>query len=233
MKDDNKDKSIAYLHVLNRLAHTTFLNEKYSEADKYFQIAKQLSDQVQTSDLQKYYAQRNIVLFLIHTDLKRAKDLTLSLYQDDKLPHSSKKELKLLLGTISTLSGDYKTARSHYRETLRDSSSAQVKAISLNNFAMTNFFEYQETLRLCGGDRTKMLVQYPDLMKDESYTFSYLKQSILAFERDHLSGQKVDFKAQDELERFLENNTVVVPPDHADEQKYLSMFKTQKATIPL
>lgn len=78
-----------------------------------------------------------------------------------------------------------------------------------------------------------MLVQFPDLMKDESYSFSYFKQSILAYEWDHLSNQKLDFVTNDNLEKFLENNKVVVPDDFENDKKYLEMFKSPKSTIPL
>ena len=134
--------TVSYLHVLNRLAHTTFLNEKYSEALKYFEVALQLSNQIQPSDMQKFYAQWNLILFYISTDLKKAKQLTLDLYQNKDLNPTAKKELKILLGTICTLGGDYPSARSHYRDSLREASSTEYKGISLNNLAMTNFYEY-------------------------------------------------------------------------------------------
>ena len=43
IKQAKKEQSIGYLFLLKRLAHTSYLNKKYSEAEKYFKVCTQLS----------------------------------------------------------------------------------------------------------------------------------------------------------------------------------------------
>ena len=38
-----------------------------------------------------------------------------------------------------------------------------------------------------------MLVKAPDVLKDESFTFSYLKQACLALERANSKSEQIDF----------------------------------------
>ena len=53
-------------------------------------------------------------------------------------------------------------------------------------------------------------------MTDYARVFSYLKQSILSFERNRLSSSKMDFETLDILEKLLGDEKTVVPKDYVE-----------------
>ena len=53
-KKEKQDMTISYNHVLSRLAHTCFLDFRFSEAKKYFEVARQIAPEV-TENEQRIY----------------------------------------------------------------------------------------------------------------------------------------------------------------------------------
>ena len=65
---------MGYLYILKRLAYVTFCNKKYSESEKYFRVAADMTQVVSKNPANVFNAHMNLLIFLTHTDLEKAMD---------------------------------------------------------------------------------------------------------------------------------------------------------------
>lgn len=95
---------------------------------------------------------------------------------EDYLP-AHNKELTLMMGNINLLNGDYVKAKEMYRHGLKSAPQPQMEANILNNLAFASWMHLIELPKTADESLRK------DVIRDESYVTSYLKQSIELIEK--------------------------------------------------
>ena len=72
IKKANKEQSLGYLFLLKRLAHCSYLNRRYGEAEKYFKVCTQLSGNVTKNPANIFNSQKNLLLLYTYTNIDKA-----------------------------------------------------------------------------------------------------------------------------------------------------------------
>lgn len=138
-------------------------------------VAEDLTLKVSSTETSVFNSKKNLIALYFRTDLKKAKSLSEKTMGTQGLLNTQRKELKLMLGTIAAYNDDFTRAKLHFRECLKEAPDNHIKGIALNNLAMTSFYQFQQAFVSLQGDKDKLLVQYPDVVKDNSFCFSWLK----------------------------------------------------------
>ena len=140
---------MGYLYLLKRLAYICFINRKYAESEKYFKIVVDMASLVTSNPANIFNAKMNLLIFLTHTDLGKAKEMgdRMLIDLEEFLPVHSK-DLHFMLGNIQFLTGDYDKAKDMYRQTLRMSPRPALEAKVLNNLAFCSFIHLLDLPKL-------------------------------------------------------------------------------------
>lgn len=120
LKKAEQEKSMGYIFLLKRLAYVTFCNKKFSESEKYFRVAADMTQLVSKNPANVFNAHMNLLVLLTHTDLEQAKEQGERMLADldDYLPVHNK-DLHFMLGNVYFLSGDFDKAKGMFRQTLK------------------------------------------------------------------------------------------------------------------
>ena len=129
LKRAEQEKSMGYIYLLKRLGYVCFCNRKFSESEKYFKIASDMTQLISSNPANVFSSRMNLLVLLTHTDLAKALEYGERMIADleDFLPVHSK-DLHFMLGNIQFLSGDYVKAKSMYRQTLKMSPKPSLEA---------------------------------------------------------------------------------------------------------
>ena len=114
IKVAGEEKSGAYLKLIKKLAHVSFLNSKYSESEKYFRVSVNVAENVTQNPQSIFEAQKNLLALYMRTDLKKARDLCDRLQTDAeglKLAPVHQKELAFQTANLCILEKDYKKGK--------------------------------------------------------------------------------------------------------------------------
>ena len=114
IKQNNQEQSLAYSHVITRLAHCCYVDTRFKEAEQYFRVAVKMAPLVAENDLTIYRAHKNLIAYLLRTNIEGAKKEALLVARDSKMPALAKKESKFVLGTVSALNKEYAKAKENY-----------------------------------------------------------------------------------------------------------------------
>lgn len=192
---------MGYLFLLKRLAHVCFCNRKFSESEKYFNIAADMTPSVTSNPANIFATRLNLLVLLTHTDLAKAKEYgeRMQADMDDFLPVHSK-DLHFMMGNIHFLSGDYKQAKSAYRQTLKMSPRPELEALVLNNLGFCSWMHLLDLPKLkksLEDDSDAFEAAKNHILKEEAYTLGYFRQSIELSEKS--SNADLDLAAFEEL----------------------------------
>ena len=140
---------MGYLYLLKRLAYICFMNRKYTESEKYFKIVVDMASLVTSNPANIFNAKMNLLIFLTHTDLVKAKEMgdRMLIDLEEFLPVHSK-DLHFMLGNIQFLTGDYDKAKDLYRQILRMSPRPALEAKVLHNLAFCSFIHLLDLPKL-------------------------------------------------------------------------------------
>ena len=69
LKNAKQEKSMGYVFLLKRLAHTCFVNRKFAESEKFFMVCADLTGKVTNNLHNKFNAQKNLLILYTHTDI--------------------------------------------------------------------------------------------------------------------------------------------------------------------
>lgn len=120
LKHAKQEKSLGYLFILKRLAHVCFCARKFGESEKYFRIGADMTPHVTSNPANIFNAKLNLLVFFIHTDLEKAKDMGEQMLADlDEFLPVHSKDLHFMLGNVHFLSGEFDTAKSMFRQVLK------------------------------------------------------------------------------------------------------------------
>ena len=178
LKKAEQEKSMGYLYILKRLAYVCFCNKKYGESEKYFKVCVDMSQVVTSNPANVFNAKMNLLVFLTHTDLEKAREMGERMMADieDTLPVHSK-DLHFQLGNIQFLSGNFVKAKTLYRQTLKMSPRPALEAKTLNNLAFCSFMhlldlpKLQKELEGSGeGGQDLYETEKEKILMEESYT---------------------------------------------------------------
>lgn len=118
-----------YLHVLRRLAIVCFDNQKYEDAEKYLKIVNELVSNVTENPQNVWDAKKNLLVFYIHTNIDKAKQLgDRLLRKQESLVPAHLKELVCLVGSIHVLKEDFPVAKNMFRNVIKMQPSPALKA---------------------------------------------------------------------------------------------------------
>jgi tetratricopeptide (TPR) repeat protein len=84
LKQQNQDKSLGYLYLLNKLGQVSFLNKKYSDSEKYFKVTLNIVPMVTSNPANVFSAQKNLLTLYTHTSLDKANDLVKVILKDSE-----------------------------------------------------------------------------------------------------------------------------------------------------
>ena len=74
IKAAGDDKMNTYIFLMKKLAHVSFLNNRFSESEKYFKVALTVAENTsQASATQVFANQRNLVAFYLRTNIQKAR----------------------------------------------------------------------------------------------------------------------------------------------------------------
>ena len=111
---------MGYLFLLKRLAYVCFCNRKFSESEKYFRVAADLTPAVTSNPANIFNAKMNLLVLLTHTDLEKANEMGERMLRDlDEFLPIHSKDLHFMLGNIHFLSGDFDKAKAMFRYVLK------------------------------------------------------------------------------------------------------------------
>ena len=120
LKNAKQENSMGYLFLLKRLAYVCFCNRKYSESEKYFRIASDLTSAVTSNPANIFNAKMNLLVLLTHTDLEKANEMGQRMLRDlDEFLPIHSKDLHFMLGNIHFLSGEFDKAKAMFRHVLK------------------------------------------------------------------------------------------------------------------
>ena len=69
LKNAKQEKSMGYLYLLKRLAYTCFVNRKFADSEKFFQICAEQTGKVTDNHHNKFNAQKNLLTLYTHSDI--------------------------------------------------------------------------------------------------------------------------------------------------------------------
>ena len=188
LKKAQQEKSLGYLFILKRLAYVCFMDRKFSESEKYFRIAAEMTPHVTTNPANIFYSRLNLLVYYTHTDLGKAKEMGEQMLTDlDEFLPVHSKDLHFMLGNIHFLSGEYDQAKQMFRQVLRMSPKPALEAQVLNNLAFCSWMHLLELPKLkqqmegkidpeTGMDRFE--AEQTRILKEERFTFEYFRQSV-------------------------------------------------------
>ena len=120
---------MGYIYLLKRLGYVCFCNRKFSESEKYFKIAADMTSLISSNPANVFASRMNLLVLLTHTDLGKALEYGERMMADldDFLPVHNK-DLHFMLGNIHFLSGDFVKAKAMFRQTLKMSPKPSLEA---------------------------------------------------------------------------------------------------------
>ena len=74
VKRAKQERSMGYLFLLKRLAHICYLSHKFSDSEKYFKIAAEMTPTVSSNPANIFANRMNLLVLLTHTNLKKAEE---------------------------------------------------------------------------------------------------------------------------------------------------------------
>lgn len=188
LKRAEQEQSLGYTYLLKRLAYVCYCNKKYAESEKYFRIGVDMASLVSTNPANIFNAKMNLLILLTHTDLGKAKEMGDRMLTDlDEFLPVHSKDLHFMLGNIHFLSGDYNEAKDMYRQTLKMSPRPALEAKVLNNLAFCSWMHLLDLPKLkkqlegqidIPTGKELFEIQKEQILKEEAFTLSYLRQSI-------------------------------------------------------
>lgn len=149
----------------------------------------------------------NLLVFFIHTDLEKAKDMGEQMLADlDEFLPVHSKDLHFMLGNIHFLSGDFDLAKQMFRQVLKMSPRPALEAQVLNNLAFCSWMHLLDLPKLkkeldgkkdadSGADLYE--AEQTRILKEERFAFGYLRQSIELSEKS--SNSNLNLTMFDEL----------------------------------
>jgi len=154
------------MYILKRLAYVCFLNRKYAEAEKYFQVAAEMVPRVTKNPVNIFNAQKNLLLFYTHTDIDKAETYGDRMLKDvDEYLPVHYKQICFMLANVHFLKGDHQGAKNLYRNVLKLAPKPVLEAKVLNNLAFTSWMHVLDLKSDKEVDEeSKKLI-----LKDESY----------------------------------------------------------------
>ena len=179
LKRAEQEKSMGYLFLLKRLAHVCFCNRKFSESEKYFNVAAEMTPSVTTNPANIFSTRMNMLVLLTHTDLEKAKEYgeRMQADLDDFLPVHSK-DLHFMMGNIHFLSGEYDLAKSAYRQTLKMSPRAELEALVLNNLGFCSWMHLLDLPKIKArleSDPAAFDEEKNRILKEETFALGYFR----------------------------------------------------------
>jgi len=72
LKKAEQEKSMGYIYLLKRLGYVCFCNRKFSESEKYFKIAADMTTLISSNPANVFASRMNLLVLLTHTDLAKA-----------------------------------------------------------------------------------------------------------------------------------------------------------------
>ena len=156
--------------MLKRLAHLCFVSRKFSESEKFFKVCADMTNQVTSNPINKFQAQKNLLILYTHSDIEKAKNFGERLLIDsDEYGAVNKKEIDFMMGNIHFLDGDHAKAKQAYRKTLKLNLQPHMEANVLNNLAFASWMHVLDLPKL--GENNPMKEQ---ILKEESFTMTYM-----------------------------------------------------------
>ena len=139
IKENKQERSLAYCHVLNRLAYTSVKLYKLEQAEKYLIVCNKIARILPEVEDNGFIFYINLLNFYIQYDLERAKELANEMLEID-FSIDSLHRIKFSIGNIHCLSDEYDEAIKEYQKVLKLFPKPILKAQLLNNMAMTNIY---------------------------------------------------------------------------------------------
>ena len=102
--------------MLKRLAHLCFVSRKFSESEKFFRVCVDMTEKVTQNPINKFQANKNLLILYTHSDIEKAKKFGERLLIDkEEFGQVNRKDISFMLGNIHFLDGDYAKAKKAYR----------------------------------------------------------------------------------------------------------------------
>lgn len=145
LKNAQQERTLGYIYILKRLAYICFLDQRYSDSEKYFMVAAQMIPSITQNPSNIYNAQKNVLLLLTYTNLDQAQIYSDRMMKDmDEYLPVHKKDLQFMIGNIHLLKGEYQLAKNLYRNTLKMAPKPETEAMILNNLAFASWMHSVE-----------------------------------------------------------------------------------------
>lgn len=176
LKRAKQEKSIGYLYLLKKLAHVSYLDCKYADAEKYFEVATKLVPHATKNPSNDFNTHKNLLIFYTYTNLEKAEKYAGQLLQkSDELLPLHHKELLFMVANIQLLNGVHGDAKDYYRQLLKMNCNPELKAQVLNNLAFSSWMHLIDIKKM--EDKTSQ--EAKNIVLEAEYVESYLKESIL------------------------------------------------------
>lgn len=184
IKAAGEEKSATYLKLIKKLAHVSFLNNKYSESEKYFKVSVNVAENFTQNPQNIFLAKKNLVALYMRTDLKKARDVCGRLKTDAEslaLAPVHQKELAFMMASLCILERDFKKGKEELRNCLKMNFDPRKSAQILNNLA---YASWQQCKHLDKQKKSADLEEERDQTdRDKQYIISWLKEALQKHEQ--------------------------------------------------
>ncbi|CAI2368987.1 unnamed protein product [Moneuplotes crassus] len=137
IKDKKQDKSLVYLHVLNKLAYVNFLSQKMPQAERYFTICKDMVTKIPDVQDNGFAFHNSLLEFYLNTNLSKAKEMIDNMLEMDFTAQNLKRT-RFSLGNYYLLNKEFEKSSSEYRSILKMVPDERLKGFVFNNMNISD-----------------------------------------------------------------------------------------------
>ena len=211
------------MNVLSKLAQLNLKAHKFTEAEKYYIICKEMIKDIPDITDKGYAFYNNLLHYYLYTDLGKAEKFIEEMMAIE-FQTSNIRKIRFSFANLNLLQKNYDEAMSNYQKVLKMVPDDQLKAYTLNNMAVTGVSKLDIQIK------KNIISENPQ--EDHMSIIRTFKESLQLFEnlpqiKANIAKEESKFKKDYIAELFDFESVIPAEYNHETEKNYLGLISNK------